>query len=600
MPEIYKETNKIFSDSPQFSVPLYQREYSWQPQQIDQLIDDIDNISITIRGTNYTPDFQHFLGLLVFIKEEDEDENPRYSVVDGQQRLSTIILIASVAKDVISHILNTEEITEENRQNLLTISSLFDKYIFIESRPFGNKIPRLIPNNNDNDLYQILILEAGDLESKQNKLIDNFGKIILRKKYYKAYQHLYDHFLEKFSANRTFFTDFFVKIDSGLTFIPFVTASDTDAFILFETLNDRGIGLSALDLIKNKVLQHAEKNTSDLDDFDSDWKDIFAKDGIIPSEKAQSFIRNFLMLMNGHITNNQVYDTCKRYLTSNSSTKDFLKNLKTFSEYFRSIVIVEKTTAQTTERYVSDDDIAEKLILLNKTKVRQWQSLALSVYKYYIDKEISKNDFLTILNLLLSIAIRFKILNKRFNLLEKLLPQIANSFYTLKDDSGKDITIKEVFDNSIKKLTDIILNHVPDEECKSVLLNGFLFDDNDLAFIVLRLLADKQKQHGLTFTTNLSLEHVLPEKHEKYWGKIDNVESLKYSIGNMLLLKGNFNSQASNKNFADKKELYDSLNPIDLVTDSSLEYKNADQETWVSSFIKEREANMLNRLLDVI
>ncbi len=125
--KIHKSTRKIFSDSPRFVVPRYQREYSWQPPQIDQLLSDIDAIDVIHKSkTNIVPKGNHFLGLLVFIDEQDSNGDQIFSVVDGQQRLSTFLLIAAVAKDIISTRLEDPKITKEISEKLSTIRTWFD------------------------------------------------------------------------------------------------------------------------------------------------------------------------------------------------------------------------------------------------------------------------------------------------------------------------------------------------------------------------------------------------------------------------------------------------------------------------------------------
>ena len=131
----------------------------------------------------------------------------------------------------------------------------------------------------------------------------------------------------------------FVRIDAGLTFIPFVVDTETDAFNLFETLNDRGLNLSALDLIKNKVLQRA-KDSEEIIKFDSLWQETFGKSGIIPANKSQMFLRNYLMTKKGHISNNQVYDTCKARLSNNDRSKTFLNEILIASKHFRALTVV--------------------------------------------------------------------------------------------------------------------------------------------------------------------------------------------------------------------------------------------------------------------
>ena len=377
MPEpIYKTTDQIFYDSPKFVVPIYQREYTWQPIQIDQLLNDISYIEIEYTGKDeITQKYNHFLGLLVFIDDKNEDGEPLYNLVDGQQRLSTIILIAAVAKDIITAKLNDPEIKQAETKLLSELLPLFDNYIYRKSRPRGKKSPRLEPNNNDMALFNLLVLVEDTFEKKRQKVIDELGKAFLRKKYFKAYQHVHEYLIEKINElGVEFLEGFFVRIDAGVTFIPFIAESDTDAFNLFETLNDRGLNLSALDLIKNKVLQKTERD--DIEKIDAAWQEIFGKEGIIPSRQSQVFLRNFLMIKNGHITNNRVYDVCKSILISPEAVQEFLSELRVFSGYYRSISVVSEVVSGKVVRYVEDDDIAELLFLLNKTKVKQWQSVA--------------------------------------------------------------------------------------------------------------------------------------------------------------------------------------------------------------------------------
>jgi uncharacterized protein with ParB-like and HNH nuclease domain len=93
---IHKITRKVFLDSPRFEVPRYQREYSWQSEQITQLLSDIDSVELNVISIDdIEAATNHFVGLLVFIDESNENGERVYTVVDGQQRLSTFILNCS-------------------------------------------------------------------------------------------------------------------------------------------------------------------------------------------------------------------------------------------------------------------------------------------------------------------------------------------------------------------------------------------------------------------------------------------------------------------------------------------------------------------------
>ena len=599
---IHKITRKVFLDSPRFEVPRYQREYSWQSEQITQLLSDIDSVELNVISIDdIEAATNHFVGLLVFIDESNENGERVYTVVDGQQRLSTFILIAAVAKDVINELISQPSITVEASTKLKTIKDHFEQYIYISSRPFGKKTQKLLPNNNDKNIYEILVLTEGNLEDKKKSILEKLGRSGLSRKYFKAYQQIYAHLLDK-SKESDFLINFFVKFDAGVSFIPFISQSDTDAFNLFECLNDRGMRLSSIDLIKNKVLQQAREN--ELESFENTWSEVLGGNGAISPDQSQSFIRNYLMIKNGHISKDDVYKTCKDSLKNNSAANSFLKDISFYGIYFRDITTVyEIQPSGQVVDYINDDQISEILFLLNKTKVKQWQALGLIAYTLFKESKINKKDFLDILNLVLKLCIRFKILNIRFNIIEKIIPHIAKSLFESKVD-GVSKTHSEVIDFSKSELTKLIDKHVDSDKVFQVLENGYLYDDNDLAFILLRIIASENAKinHGLTFSKaiKLTLEHVLPEKHDQYWGQIDNVEDIKYSIGNMLLIEQVENTKLRNKTLADKCKIYEQLNPLDLVTNPSLHYTNADQESWINLFVKEREKDLIASLKNLI
>ncbi len=425
-------------------------------------------------------------------------------------------------------------------------------------------------------------------------LIEKYNKRILSKKYFKAYEHIYNYLNEKIEHDGIeFMSELFTKIDQGLLVIPFITSNDTDAFNLFETLNDRGLNLSALDLIKNKLLQSI--GGEDLEEFDNKWDDIFGTNDIINASKANTFIRTFLMLRKGHIANKNVYKTCKSILTSRDQSIQFLNELSEDAEYYRDITELTSFDDKSVTKHIPNNEIYELYLLLNKTRVKQWHVLGLLVYKNLKSNLITEDQAKYILELLLRLIVRFKILNKRFNYIEKEFPSIATKVYN--DPSLPSINdIAETLQNIIDK-------YVPTEELSSILKSGYIFDDNDLAYLILRKIAFQSKiMHGLEFSSSkkLTLEHVLPESHKKYWGDIENVEKYKYSIGNMLLVNIEENSQLNNKSFDAKKKIYDTIKVIDLISNEDFSYKNANQDTWVSEYILKREKDLVNQVMKFI
>ena len=599
---IHKDTHHVFLEQIPFVVPRYQREYSWTPQLVDELLIDIDNISVTHSKNDVVCNDTHFVGLLVFVAETNDDNESILSVVDGQQRLSTFLLIAAAAKDIITTRLENSSITKEISDKLSRIHTHLDGYIYISRRIVGTKRQKLKPNINDKEIYEILVLKEGTLADKATLVQAKFGKRGLAKKYFKAYKHIYEYLLDQISEHGDeYLVSFYVKYDEGVSFIPFTSASDTDAFNLFECLNDRGMSLSQTDLIKNKVLQRAPQG--DLDKFQIKWSQVIGENGILSGDKVHPFVRNFLMMKKGHIANGKVYDVCKDLLPDSSSAEIFLDEICEYGGYFRDISEVTTSSSNGTTLHVQDEEIAEILFLLNKTKTKQWQSLAFSAYSDFKKQKLEKLDLMTILNLLLKICLRFKLMNTRFNFIEKPIPRLANSIYMASINKGSH-SYANVIQECIRELSNLIEKYTPNDDVYRDLSNGYTFEDNDLAFIMLRLIAKKNGSipHGLDFskTQKLTLEHVLPEKHEEHWGNIPTADDLKYSLGNMLLVELGVNAKLGNRSFDYKKKEYKAMNPLDPVLDKLLGYQNATQDTWINSIIKLRETDLLQQLLTII
>lgn len=580
-------------------VPVYQRNYSWKTTQVEQLLEDINSINLTMKSNN-TPvaDQKHFLGLGVFIENKVGPHETELAIVDGQQRLTTITIICSVFRDYVKQYVSNKlgSFSHTDIQKYQNLMLAYEKFIFIKPEPLGNPIDKLVPSYIDSDDYQGLIKNTEDaLKVKIENIVSLpvSKRTLYQRAYYKVHEFIEEQITSETQGFDDFLFNFYYKVSDGLTLIPFVTAEDDDAFNLFETLNDRGLSLSALDLIKNKVLQTAGfDNQETLDSFDKGWNDIFGQEGIVEPKNSNHFLRVFLMLDNGHVNNSQVYKKYKEKLDSIGASELFLHSGLEAAKAYRAILSpVLLFDDGTKHELISDSDLSELFILLGKTKVKQWIVLGLAIYLGFISREISKDDALSALQVILKTTIRFKILDKRFNLIEKKFPELANALYT------NTVSIEFVID----ELEKFLENHASSEEV-STRLDEYLFEENDLAYILLRQLFKAQLHLDTSIATDikLSLEHVLPEKHGK-WIQTERNDDMKYRIGNFLLINTTGNSRLSNKSFDDKVAFYNESNVKDIVTDESISYFNCDSDVqWVNEFIELRSENINASLRKII
>lgn len=252
-----------------YIIPKYQREYVWGKDNWENLMNDLmDN------------DKGHFLGSIICINQSsDALATIPLEVVDGQQRLTTLSILYSAIYDKLKREQNDDDDFIATRSNL--------KYRLIQKLSQNElKLELSYQNNNYHD-YMYILTELGLL--KNNNKINNVGN----RRIYKAFQYFKKRLEDPESEvseieNVKKFLD---KINSAMI-VKIEVNNHSDAYVLFESLNDRGIPLSAIDLIKNKILATVErKSVMKVDEAFDEWTGIIEK---LPDYVTQErFLRQY-------------------------------------------------------------------------------------------------------------------------------------------------------------------------------------------------------------------------------------------------------------------------------------------------------------------
>ena len=271
--ELFSADNKIT-----YHIPKYQREYVWGKWNWESLFDDIDE-----------NEGGHFLGSIICINVQKDSHKPAdLELVDGQQRMTTIsLLYLALYKFLKEH--SPKNLDEHQIQELQVNLILLKKKIVQDGKI------RLSPsysNNNYEDYNWIFSEEIKEVKSLSKPKFLGLRQIA------RAYNYFLNRLNETDDNGDVVFTfekaeDFLNKLNSA-TLVKIDVATHADAFTLFETLNNRGVPLSAIDLIKNKLLGHLEKvnqNTSLDENFDR-WNLIISN--LTDEYKVQErFLRQF-------------------------------------------------------------------------------------------------------------------------------------------------------------------------------------------------------------------------------------------------------------------------------------------------------------------
>jgi uncharacterized protein with ParB-like and HNH nuclease domain len=239
-----KPISELFSadNSVSYKIPKYQREYVWNKTNWEALFDDIEESN-----------GGHFMGSIICINTQKDSLKPAMiELVDGQQRMTTI----SIFYLAIYKFLKNNLPDENDMNSRLELLSLRNRIILSETSSL-----RLTPshsNNNHEDYKWIFTQEIPEIKTVSKPR--NLGN----RQISKAFHYFYKRLAEVNEENKPTYTyDSVKKLLNKLnsaTLVKIDVASHADAFTLFETLNNRGVPLSAIDLIKNKLLGHLEKH----------------------------------------------------------------------------------------------------------------------------------------------------------------------------------------------------------------------------------------------------------------------------------------------------------------------------------------------------
>lgn len=233
----------ILKDELYYQIPIYQRPYQWTEENCEKLLDDL--------FFNYEDDREsdYFCGSLVLILiGEDSKKAKTYDIVDGQQRLSTFILLAKVLSALYS-----ERLTEESKDYLQ--ESLITKYGKKDRLNFS-----AVGFNSKKD-FQYALTSFNDAPINNNK--NNYLKNAICLKNYLRKKEIED------------INDFIEWLYLKVVFITITCPNADKALRIFNVLNARGLALSATDIFKGELLKHAKEH--EREEFVSRWNDLSQK-----------------------------------------------------------------------------------------------------------------------------------------------------------------------------------------------------------------------------------------------------------------------------------------------------------------------------------
>jgi uncharacterized protein with ParB-like and HNH nuclease domain len=606
----------VSSDITEINIPIFQRPYSWGNIQISQFLSDLDTCISLV-------DQRHFFGLVVYVKNKDDQKT--IDLIDGQQRITTLIILFATIRDLLDdYKLNHpwgEAETEKISQSIFELNSVL----------ISNDKPKLKTENESNfenifiQTIQNKILSYTDQTASPRKEYDlqkvpDKNRFFVKKNYlyslgdgrktraknsYKNYIAVHEYLEKKInklssaSEKVNFLTNLYQIVLANFRVIPFEVENYERAFEYFEVLNDRGLDVSALDLIKNKCLKTKGINTAQREEIFSAWSAVFSNT-LDHTYNLLQFIRYGYMSNHGHITNKNVFSCYEKLLDG----KDYRKTL----EFLKEELLIQASVYRYFNSNASDlqdNKIHNVIQLLKSTKTAQWFSIGMAVLNpIFANVQLSNNcktQIVIFLESLHELMFSLNFIDKVANEIEKKLPSIAKEIkYT--DEPSFIATIKTALiqiemlkqEEGLRfELIDLSLSAdwVPEFE-----------KNNNLGNMLIFYLKYKKMGGSVVKLSLSSLEHTFPQKPQKTdWQIIDGLQfelykKYIYNIGNFLLTHTSENSSYGNKSFSSKITDYKRDNIYDVIDETSDFHLNK-VNSWDFDVIENREQLILKQFL---
>lgn len=510
----------LFSDKKSdFLVPDYQRPYAWDDQQCQTLWDDIFAFSFPNNDCDaFDENEEYFLGSIVTFK----NDNGKSEIIDGQQRLTTLMLILRAFYDKFANMQDkNSRLTRERIEKCIWKTDTFgtpDKSTL--------KIKSEVATDNDKEEFLELLRTGVVKTGSKSQYVTNY--IFFQKKI--------DDFLQSFAG---YFPYYPARLLSNCILLPIEAESQDTALRIFSTLNDRGLPLSDADIFKAQFYKYySDQNKKN--DFIAEWKEleeitsvVFSPISGTPMDELFSRYMYFLRAKEGN--KSTTTEALRKFYERNKYK--YLKQPNTINELKKLALFWKSISYQNKERF--SDDVLRKLFVLNYAPNGMWQNI-ISVYflQNKDDEGFLKNDnFSKLLSKITAFIFTYAITNPGVNALrtpiyDEMISIIQGNEVNFSKYKFSEVQARTSFDNYI---------FTNQRSITRSMLTWYAFSFND--------------QQLLDRNEYFEIEHIYATKRQEMENGLKLKNSLE-SLGNKILLEESINVKASDYRFEDKKKIY--------------------------------------------
>jgi hypothetical protein len=528
------------------AIPDYQRAYSWDAEEVTELWGDLEGAMASGTG-------EYFLGSVVTTKSEGI---PRNQVIDGQQRFATVSILYAVLRDIFAH--RADERAAEIEREVL-----FKQNMVTRARE-----PRIVLNAEDNQVFRQLTMERAN-SRKVNPLQDSHKKLV----------SAFEFFSSKFSDLikglgpdqwQVPLLQWYEFVLESARVIEVSVTDESRAFIIFETLNDRGLNLSTADLLKNHLFGQAGPR---LEEAKLRWNQAMgpftsADTGL----SADTFLRHYWASKQGVVRVKALYSLIKPEINDAESAVSFAIDLAESAPLWAAMF--DRDSNHWTKY---NHGALAALDTLRNLNVEQCRPLLLAGLRKLPAKELEQ-----LLSLVVSWSVRWFVVGGGS-------AGVTERLYAL---AAKKVTDGDLTDAA--SIATFFSDSVPSDGRFERAFQDLTVRRGWLAryyLYALELAANGDAEPELVPNQNVdqvNLEHILPRNPKASdWPSfnMEELQSMRLLLGNQALLRKSHNAQIGNRPFASKKPI---LAASDLVLTSGI----GALEDWTPAKIRARQERM--------
>lgn len=540
-----------------YRVPPYQRDYSWGEEQWEDLWNDLSELRARQDAT-------HYMGALVVEGKSDRE----FAIIDGQQRFATLSLLVLA---VIARLRTLADAGVDAAANAERAAALRARYIGEKDPASLVESSKLALNSTDGGFYQDYLvqlrapLNPRGLPKSNRLLWDCF-------RYFAGVVAADPGLAENGLALASLVSE---TLGRQLMFIRIAVDDELNAYTVFETLNARGLELSATDLLKNYLFSRL-RTPADLQALQRRWLSLIAT---VQQERFPDFLRYHLQCEVPRVRSQRLFQLVRDKVRDGAGVFTLMAALEARAELFAALS--DPAHAYWIERPECREHIRE----LNVFRVRQMTPMLFAAWE-----KLDRGDFARLLKLVAVVLFRYSVISGRNpNALEPVFHEGAKALLNGAVAGPADAfgILKPVYVDDERFAQDFARFAVNSRGQGRKLTR----------YILARLESDASGMACDPETNPATVEHVLPENPSVAWETSippDKWEEAIFRLGNLLLLEGAANRQIGNADYPQKTAAYARSSytlPRELVEQAP--------EEWTLAHLDARQTRMARRAAHV-